>query len=186
MARLFADEQFPQPVVNELRQLGHDVKTTQEAGLANKKTDDGMILRAASAEGRAVLTKNRRDFFKAAKAYPDHQGVVACTDNKNFRQLAHCIHEKLQPQPNLAGQEVRVYRPPAQGQGGIDQAREFSKAQAMMRGMQKQQKAATIGAKNPTEQTQFLNRAAAKSKAATPTPPQPTPKIEPHKPKKKL
>ena len=32
MARLYADEQFPRPVVAYLRSLGHDVLTVQEAG----------------------------------------------------------------------------------------------------------------------------------------------------------
>ncbi|MBW4612708.1 MAG: DUF5615 family PIN-like protein [Desmonostoc vinosum HA7617-LM4] len=32
MARFYADEQFPFPVVELLRSLGHDVLTDQEAG----------------------------------------------------------------------------------------------------------------------------------------------------------
>jgi hypothetical protein len=32
MARLYADEQYPYPVVEFLRALGHDVLTVQEAG----------------------------------------------------------------------------------------------------------------------------------------------------------
>ena len=35
MARLYADEQYPYPVVELLRALGHDVLTVQEAGRAN-------------------------------------------------------------------------------------------------------------------------------------------------------
>ena len=31
MARLYADENFPQPAVERLRELGHDVQTVQEA-----------------------------------------------------------------------------------------------------------------------------------------------------------
>jgi hypothetical protein len=30
MARLYADEDFPRPVVEELRRLGHDVLTVQD------------------------------------------------------------------------------------------------------------------------------------------------------------
>lgn len=32
MARLYADENFPLPVVEALQRLGHDVRTTHEAG----------------------------------------------------------------------------------------------------------------------------------------------------------
>lgn len=37
MARLYADEQYPYPVVEYLRILGHDILTVQEAGQANQK-----------------------------------------------------------------------------------------------------------------------------------------------------
>jgi hypothetical protein len=37
MARFYADEQFPLPVVELLRNLGHDVLTVQEAGNANQR-----------------------------------------------------------------------------------------------------------------------------------------------------
>lgn len=37
MARLYADEDFPYPVVLELRRLGHEVLTVQEAGKEGDK-----------------------------------------------------------------------------------------------------------------------------------------------------
>jgi Domain of unknown function (DUF5615) len=45
MARLYADEDFPLPVVEELRRLGHDVRTVQEAGRANQGIDVGVLRR---------------------------------------------------------------------------------------------------------------------------------------------
>ncbi|HIK45507.1 MAG TPA: DUF5615 family PIN-like protein [Leptolyngbyaceae cyanobacterium M65_K2018_010] len=44
MARLYADEHFPYPVVEFLRQLGHDVLTVQEAGQAGLKVPDDQVL----------------------------------------------------------------------------------------------------------------------------------------------
>ncbi len=44
MARLYADEQYPYPVVELLRVLGHDVLTVQEAGKANQKIPDSDVL----------------------------------------------------------------------------------------------------------------------------------------------
>ncbi len=55
MARLYADEDFPRPVVEELRRLGHDVRTVQEAGRANQSIPDAQVLADASAGQRAVL-----------------------------------------------------------------------------------------------------------------------------------
>ena len=54
MARLYADEQYPYPVVELLRALGHDVLTVQEAGRANHKIPDPDVLAFASSEKRAV------------------------------------------------------------------------------------------------------------------------------------
>ena len=36
MAKLYANENFPFPVVEELRKLGHDVLTVQESGKAGQ------------------------------------------------------------------------------------------------------------------------------------------------------
>ena len=44
MARLYANENFPLPVVNELRRLGHDVLTTQDTDRAGKAVPDEEVL----------------------------------------------------------------------------------------------------------------------------------------------
>jgi len=62
MAQLFADEDFPFPIVERLRQLGHDVITTYEAGRANQGISDADQLAYATSIGRAILTRNRRHF----------------------------------------------------------------------------------------------------------------------------
>ncbi len=40
MTRLYSDENFPFPVVEELRRLGYDVLTLQEAGFAGQSVPD--------------------------------------------------------------------------------------------------------------------------------------------------
>ena len=40
MARLYSNENFPLPVVEELRRLGHSVLTIQETGKANQAVPD--------------------------------------------------------------------------------------------------------------------------------------------------
>ncbi len=44
MARFYANENFPQPVVVELRRLGHDVLTVQETGRADQAWPDKQVL----------------------------------------------------------------------------------------------------------------------------------------------
>ncbi len=47
MARLSANEDFPLPVVEELRRLGHDVLTLQETGRSGQSVEDEVVLEYA-------------------------------------------------------------------------------------------------------------------------------------------
>lgn len=64
MARLYANENFPLPVVETLRQLGHDVLTIQNTGRAEQAVPDAEVLEEASNDRRAVLTMNRKHFVR--------------------------------------------------------------------------------------------------------------------------
>ncbi len=48
MARLYANENFPLPVVAELRRLGHDVLTIHETGTGGQAVPDESARRNAS------------------------------------------------------------------------------------------------------------------------------------------
>ncbi len=61
MANLYADEQFPLPVVILLRDLNHNILTVQEAG--NAGLSDPEVLEFAINNERAIITQNRRDFI---------------------------------------------------------------------------------------------------------------------------
>ena len=64
MAKFYANENFPLPVVQGLRERGHDVLTTLEAGKANQSIEDDEALNLAASLERAVLTLNRRHFVR--------------------------------------------------------------------------------------------------------------------------
>jgi hypothetical protein len=110
MARLFADENFPLPVVLALRQLGHDVLTIQEAGMANQSIDDEVVLAFAHNDGRAVLTINRKHFVRLHNASLEHSGVIVCTFDPDFERQSSRIDAALESQ-ELAGQLIRINRP---------------------------------------------------------------------------
>ncbi len=74
MASLYADEDFSLPVVRELRRLGYDVLTVQEAGQADQRIPDGTVLAFATTAGRAVLTFNRRHFIRLHLTVVVHRG----------------------------------------------------------------------------------------------------------------
>ncbi len=111
MARLYADENFPLPVVLELRRLGHDVLTVQEAGKAEQAIADAEVLTFATQQNRAVLTLNRKHFVRLhAEQQPSHAGIVVCTFDGDFVRQARNIDQALTGQPDMTGRLVRVNR----------------------------------------------------------------------------
>lgn len=111
MARLFADENFPLPVVEELRHLGHDVITALQAGMANQQIPDDVLLTSATSENRAVLTLNRRHFVRLHNAGARHAGIIVCTFDPEFVRQAIRIDGALRSSVDLERQLIRVNRP---------------------------------------------------------------------------
>lgn len=111
MARFYSNENFPRPVVEQLRSLGHDVLTIQERGRASEGVSDMDVLSMAVAEDRAVLTLNRRDFIQLHGQQPMHAGIVVCTVDPDFERQAQRIHAAIVACGDLNGQLIRVNRP---------------------------------------------------------------------------
>ena len=111
MALLYSNENFPRPVVEELRRLGHDVLTVLEAGKAEQSIGDAEVLAFAKSLGRVVLTLNRKHFIRLHREQPLHAGIIVCTYDPAFAGQAERIHAALQLQPQLSGQLLRVNRP---------------------------------------------------------------------------
>lgn len=112
MAFLLADENFPAPAVERLRQLGHDVLTLLQADKAVLAIPDDEVLRFATSLGRCLLTLNRKDFIKLHNQSNQHAGIIICTFDANFLALAervdHCL---LTAGVTISGQLLRVQRP---------------------------------------------------------------------------
>lgn len=93
MAKLYADEQFPRPVVRFLRELGHEVLTVQESG--NAGFTDPRVLEFATANNLIVLTQNRRDFKLLHQIDSNHQGIILCTEDRDAFALTNRIHAAI-------------------------------------------------------------------------------------------
>jgi hypothetical protein len=108
--QLYADEDFPYPVVVELRRLGHDVLTTQEDGRAGM-ADPGILTRAHLL-GRIVLTHNRRHYERLHRQGANHSGIVSVRpDLGNHGPVAARIDAALAG--TTPGRwAIRVNRPP--------------------------------------------------------------------------
>ncbi|HYX28922.1 MAG TPA: DUF5615 family PIN-like protein [Pyrinomonadaceae bacterium] len=111
MASFYADENFPQPVVEELRRLGFDVLTMLEDDKANQSLTDEEVLVIAHETKRVLLTANRRDFIQLHRHRPNHSGIVVCTFDPDFRGQARRIARAIEGRTMLEGQLLRVYRP---------------------------------------------------------------------------
>jgi predicted nuclease of predicted toxin-antitoxin system len=111
MARLYADENFDHPVVDALRQLGHNVLTAQEGGQANQKTPDAEVLAFAIRANRAVISFNRRHFMQLHLRTPSHSGIIVCTRDPDVHALAARIDQQISTISSLANLLIRVNRP---------------------------------------------------------------------------
>jgi predicted nuclease of predicted toxin-antitoxin system len=112
MARLYTNENIPLPVVEALRQRGHDVLTTYESGKANQAIPDSEVLAFATEQGRVLITFNRKHFIRLHAESADHAGIVVCTVDVDFEALAQRIHAALEAHEALSGQLLRINKPP--------------------------------------------------------------------------
>jgi predicted nuclease of predicted toxin-antitoxin system len=95
MPLLYADENFDFPVVQELRDLGVNVLTAQEAGQANRGIPDPDVLAYAISQGRALVTLNRRHFIRLHLQVVHHHGIIVCTRDDDSLALANRIHQAI-------------------------------------------------------------------------------------------
>jgi hypothetical protein len=111
MAFLLADENFPMPAVEMLRELGHDVQTLLDLDQAGLAVPDDMVLSLASSHNRVLLTLNRTDFIKLHSLQPDYAGIIVCKADASFIGLAARVDSCLQAKTDTHGQLLRVQRP---------------------------------------------------------------------------
>ncbi len=109
--KFYANENFDLQVVEYLRIHGFDVLTSLEAGNANQRIPDDAVLQFATSKNRALLTFNRKDFFKLHKKDDNHSGIVACTYDNQYEGLADRIKQATIKNEPLSKKVIRIYRP---------------------------------------------------------------------------
>lgn len=111
MTKLYSNENFDLQVVGYLRELGFDVLTSNDAGNSNQRFPDDQVVVFAKEENRAILTFNRKDFFKLHKLMEDHAGIIACTYDTDYEALAKRIALSVNENEPIKGKLIRIYRP---------------------------------------------------------------------------
>ncbi len=109
--RLYSNENFPLPAVEELRKLGYDVLTIQETGKAGEALSDESVLAFSIKKKRAILTINRKHFIQLHNANPYHFGIIVCTFDPDFIRQAHRIDAAIKHNKNISEQLIRINRP---------------------------------------------------------------------------
>jgi hypothetical protein len=84
--------------------------TTQDAGNADRALADEAVVDFAIREERVVVTLNRRHFVRLHRERPDHRGIVVCTFDPEFEDLADRIDRKIRALGDLSGALIRVER----------------------------------------------------------------------------
>ncbi len=60
---------------------------------------------------RAVITQNRKDFVRLHNQQPDHEGIIICTNDRNWQALANRIDIAITTEESLQGKLIRIVRP---------------------------------------------------------------------------
>ncbi len=110
MARLYANENFPLPVVEHLRRFGHDVVTMAETGKAEQAWPDPDVLEYALQDDRALVTLNRKHFIRLHRQNSEHAGMSVCTFDPDFAQLAQRTDDAIRGEEDVPSKLLRVNR----------------------------------------------------------------------------
>jgi len=101
--KLYTDEHIDPALAVQLRQVGYDTQSTQEAGLANQNVGDEDQLIYAAGQGRALLTFNIADFIDLDREWKAsgraHAGIIVSAEITNFAELFRRVKLHLDTYP---------------------------------------------------------------------------------------
>lgn len=106
----YANENLSAILVSELRRLGHDVLTSYEAGNANQRIPDDVVLATATLDNRCVITFTRKDFVELHRTGVNHEGIIICKDDRDRHLQAIVVHDLLCKQKTIQNCLFRVLK----------------------------------------------------------------------------
>lgn len=102
-------------MVKMLRDFGHTVITSYDAGQANQSIPDDEVLNYATQNNLILITFNRDDFIELHQSGFKHKGIVICKTDRDYQGQVEKLHEYLQTQSSLENRLVRVKKPNKKG-----------------------------------------------------------------------
>ncbi|MEB3123880.1 MAG: DUF5615 family PIN-like protein [Snowella sp.] len=118
MFRFYSNENLSFILVKELRDLGHNVLTSYEAGNANQRIPDERVLAEATMNNRCVVTFNRDDFLQLHRSGIEHSGIIIFKDDRDRLSQVLTLQKYLITQQTLQNRLIRVLK---QNQKGLSQ-----------------------------------------------------------------
>jgi predicted nuclease of predicted toxin-antitoxin system len=111
MTRFYSNENLPLAIVEVLRNFGYNILTSYDAGQANQGIPDDDVLAYATNQNRILITLNRDDFLALHKSGVNHQGIIICKDDRDYRSQAEALHTYLKNQTQeLQNRLIRVQK----------------------------------------------------------------------------
>ncbi|NBD34228.1 MAG: hypothetical protein GVY17_14985 [Cyanobacteria bacterium] len=108
MFRFYSNENFPQIMVELLREKGYDILTSKEAGQANQAISDPSVLEFGIKSNRIIITLNRDDFIHLHRQKQQHCGIVICKTDRDYQGQVDFLHNYLQTQVSLERRLIRI------------------------------------------------------------------------------
>jgi hypothetical protein len=104
MARFYADQNFSQAAITALRERGHEITLASPINAEGRLAADDDVVKQASDAGCILLTMHpiTTDLV--------HAGIIVCTFDPNFAQLAERIHAAVGEHADFGNQVVRIGR----------------------------------------------------------------------------
>jgi len=117
-------------MVDLMRGMSYDVLTSYEAGQANRKIPDHVVLEYATRAGRIVITENRQDFLNLHSTTSNHAGIIICKADRDYTGKVQALHDFFaQDTHPMANRLLRVMKQNRKGNQQTFIVREYSKLQ---------------------------------------------------------
>ncbi|MDJ1172709.1 DUF5615 family PIN-like protein [Roseofilum capinflatum] len=130
MLKFYSNENFPLAMVDLMRGMSYDVLTSYEAGQANRKIPDNVVLEYATCAGRIVITENRQDFLNLHSTTSNHAGIIICKADRDYTGKVQALHDFFaQDTHPMANRLLRVMKQNRKGNQQTFIVREYSKLQ---------------------------------------------------------
>jgi len=108
MFRFYSNENFPQIMVELLREKGYNILTSKEAGQANQAISDPSVLEFGIKSNRIIITLNRDDFIHLHLKNQQHCGIIICKTDRDYQGQVEFLHNYLQTQVSLDCRLIRI------------------------------------------------------------------------------